>query len=143
MQILKYKRNYTQADTFKNATISIGHALLKNNINNLNNDIKLYFLRFPNLKSLKIKFLHFYPNLINQNKTKNPYREWVLANSILNTHKNVDSVIRTLSNEFTIIDKKNRYEWNTESGKKIYLSVVKSSLENETIYFYRGTLSEY
>ncbi|MNJ90341.1 hypothetical protein D3C87_79360 [compost metagenome] len=108
--VLKYKKDYIITENFKKSNIRMNIVLLKNNINNIVDDIVNYF-EFQNIKNIALKILD------KNEETKQD--KWITQNAI--DYDQVDSIIDLLNKNFKYIGFEFQNHMWEYKGKKISL----------------------
>ena len=143
MDILKYTKDYTKTDNFAEAQIIFNHVILKNNINNLLDDINYYLTNYSNLYTLNLKILNL--NTLDESRLNNPYSKWILDNAIQKS--DYQKIVKTISREYKLIENYNpffdRFEWATTTNIPITLYARKIKYGLPNIVYYRGDLVDY
>jgi len=111
---LKYKRDYTLTEEYKNSNIRMNVILLKNSLSNLVEDIN-YYLSQNNIKEVAIKFL----DILNDTK----YDKWIKENGL--DYSNSNEVINIVNDNFKLIrhEYQNYYWKDTRTNKLISMYV--------------------
>lgn len=100
-KIQGYHFNYFNTDAFKNSRIRLNYVLLKDNIMNMPEELKLYAFIYPNIETLAVKLLNV--NTMDEQSRSHPYSQWIIKNGIPKEDR--DKVAGILNDNFEYVGK--------------------------------------
>lgn len=144
MEILGYRRNYTESPLFPRSRVVFNHTLLRRNEHRLLADIEGYVRRFGNeLVALNLKILN--PNTFNPKDLTSRQSRWIVENGL--GKEDGQRIINLMDANYKRVNGYNpfydRYEWLHPTGIKIMLYARRTSYGLPNIVFYQGNLVDY
>ncbi|OGL99451.1 hypothetical protein A2304_02420 [Candidatus Uhrbacteria bacterium RIFOXYB2_FULL_57_15] len=144
MEILRYRRNYTESPLFPRSRVVFNHTLLRRNEHRLLADIEGYVRRFSNvLAAVNLKILN--PNTFDPNDLSSRQSQWILKHGL--GKNDGQRIVELMDAHFPRVNDYNpfydRYEWLHPSGIKITLYARLASYGLPNIVFYQGKLVDY
>ena len=139
MKTLGYNHKYYLSNRFKEAKIMLNYVILKDNFNNMINEIDYWVKTYPNIHTISCKLLNVNTR---ENGTNNPFSKWIIENGFPKNDREMikeklDKTYDFLGYEFDSLN------WKHPLGTNIHFSWKKGKYGMHDLVWYGDKFVDY
>lgn len=146
MECLKYDFDYINSPNFAKVPVRLNYVILKDNVKNIVEDLKILFNKYPNIQTLAPKLLNVNTKDGNAN---NKYSQWILKHGVEIKKSTVFEIMKTLSKGFNkplyagkYFTERSKIDIN-ENQIITFNTKLNRIYGNSNMVFYKGKVTSY